>query len=174
MWIASHLPLSRRRTAQCAVDSLGLLATGEEGHVGQTDSKPNMYTRSERFPVRVDIGKLALAISVTRLTVSDRLNKHSQCGTLRERIDTTCHSTFVLAKVCEPAKTIDGGSQVSLFAVEKDERNDTVEIRVAQVGTCTQDQQTKCSPFLPLTPRFSALLANESLSSTSTSMPTSS
>ena len=106
------------------------------------------------------------------VTVSDRLNKHSLCGTLRERIGTTCRSTFVLAKVCKPAKIIDGGSQVSLFAVEKDERNDIVEIRVVQVGT--QDQQTKCRPFSPLTPPFSALLANESLSSTSTSMPTSS
>ena len=52
MCIASHLTGSRRRTARCAVNSLGVLVTGEEGHVGLTDSKPN--TRSARFPVRVD------------------------------------------------------------------------------------------------------------------------
>ena len=61
MWIAGHLPLSRRRTARCAVDSLGVLVTGEEGHVGLTDSKPNT-----RAFLCASIGKLALAISVTR------------------------------------------------------------------------------------------------------------
>ena len=34
VWISSHLLGSRRRTGGCAADSLGLLLTAEEGHVG--------------------------------------------------------------------------------------------------------------------------------------------
>ena len=79
-------------TRWCALDSLGLLAAG-----GGLPCRSKL-TRTRRAFLCTSIGKVALASSVTRLTTDSR-------------IGATCHITFGLAKVCEPAKFIDDGSQ---------------------------------------------------------------
>ena len=109
MWIASHLDGSRRRTGRCAVDSLGLLATGEEGHVGLSKDALVALSFSRRSPETARSCEAELGHQTHR----ERLTQQALDGTLRARIDTTCHSTFVLAKVCEPAKVIDEGMQSS-------------------------------------------------------------